>query len=67
MARNTGSKPDLVCSFDVKGVSVLYTLWLTGGLTKVNRLTDFSRMTRVTIGIFHGSLVGMGYPIGVCL
>ena len=51
--------PDLVCNFDVKGVSVfIYSLAYTGGLTKVSRLTDFPRQDEpgLHIGIFHGSL-----------
>lgn len=51
--------PDLVCNFEVNGVSVfIYSLAYTGGLTKVSRLTDFPRQDEpgLHIGIFHGSL-----------
>lgn len=53
------SMPDLVDCFSVNGIPVfIYSLAYTGGLTKINELTNFPRKESpgLHIGIFHGSL-----------
>lgn len=51
--------PELVCRHEIKGIPVfVYSLAYTGGLTKVNQLTEFPRLDApgLHIGAFHGSL-----------